>query len=174
MKPPLRIRELTADEIDELDRLYHETKDVRLRLRTQIILLAVESKLTAPQIAKIVRINDQSVRNWLRRYVAQGISGLEDEPRSGAPSKVTPEYEQRLLEVVRPRPRSLGQPFSTWTVQRLTDFLTRELGIVLSKATVHRLLQRHEIVFRRPQHMVSSPDPEYLLKKRQLKRNESS
>jgi transposase len=174
MKTPLRIRELTTDEISELDRLYHDTKDVRLRMRAQIILLAAENKLIAPQIANIMRVNDQSVRNWLRRYVAQGIRGLEDEPRSGAPRKVTAEYEQRLLEVVRQRPRSLGQPFSTWTVQKLADFLTLELGIVLSKATVQRVLQRHEIVFSRPQHIVSSPDPEYMVKKRRLKHNEQS
>lgn len=172
MKPPLRIRELTAEEISELDRLYRETKDVRLRLRAQIVLLAAETKLIAPEIAKVVRVNDQSVRNWLRRYMAQGIDGLSDEPRSGAPSKVTAEYEQRLLEVVRQRPRSLGQSFSTWTVQRLSDFLAHELGIELSKATVHRVLQRHDIVFSRPQHTVSSPDPEYMVKKRRLKGSE--
>jgi transposase len=174
MKPPLRIRELTADEIRELDQLYHETKDVRLRLRAQIVLLAADNKLIAPEIAKVVRVNDQSVRNWLRRYMAQGIAGLSDEPRSGAPSKVTAAYEQRLLEVVRQRPRTLGQSFSTWTVQRLANFLTQEVGIELSKATVHRVLQRHDIVFSRPQHTVSSPDPEYMVKKRRSKRNESS
>jgi transposase len=174
MKPPLRLRELTTDELSELDELYRETKDVRLRMRAQIVLLAAENKLIAPEIAKVVRVNDQSVRNWLRRYLSHGIAGLSDEPRSGAPSKVTAAYEQRLLEVVRQRPRALGQAFSTWTVQRLADFLAQELGIELSKATVQRVLQRHDIVFSRPQHTVSSPDPQYMVKKRRLKGNEQS
>lgn len=174
MKPPLRLRELTADELAELTKLYRETKEARIRLRAQIILLAAENKLIAPQIAQIVRVNDQTVRNWLRRYTTQGIAGLFDEPRSGAPRKVTAAYERRLLEVVRQRPRSLAQPFSMWSIQRLLDFLREETGIRLSKATIQRLLSNHEIVFSRPQHKISSPDPEYEVKKRRLKRNVSN
>jgi transposase len=145
-----------------------------MRLRAQIVLLAAENKLIAPQIASLVRVNDQTVRNWLRRYEQDGIQGLYDEPRTGAPRKVTDGYEKRLLEVVRQRPRSLEQPFSMWTIQRLVDFLGAEFGIRLSKATIQRLLSDNEIVFSRPQHKISSPDPEYELKKRRLKSNASN
>ena len=174
MKPPYRLRELSSDELAALHQLYRETKEARMRTRAQIVLLAAENQLTAPQISKLVRVNDQTVRNWLKRYSAQGIQGLFDEPRSGAPRKVTDSYEQRLLEVVRQRPRALAQPFSMWTIQRLVDFLSAEIGIRLSKATVQRLLDDNGIVFSRPQHTVSSPDPEYEVKKRRLKSNAST
>jgi transposase len=171
MRAPIRLRELTTEELAELNKLYRETKEARIRMRTQIILLAGENKLIAPQIASLVRVNDQTVRNWLRRYESEGIAGLYDEERSGAPRKVTSAYEERLLEIVRQRPRALEQSFSMWTMQRLADFLSAELGIHLSKATIQRLLVENEIVFSRPQHTVSSPDPEYVVKKRRLKRN---
>jgi transposase len=145
-----------------------------MRTRVHIVLLAAVNKLTAPEIAKIMRVNDQTVRNWLRRYESQGIKGLFDEPRPGAPRKVTAAYEKRLLEVVRQRPRSLAQPFSMWTIPRLVDLLSAELGIRLSQRTMARLLADHEIVFRRPQHKVTSPDPEYEVKKRRLKSNAST
>jgi transposase len=174
MKPPIRLRELTTDELAELNKLYGETKEARMRLRAQIILLAAENKLIAPQIASLVRVNDQTVRNWLRRYEQQGLQGLSDEPRPGAPRKVTAAYEKRLLEVVRQRPRSLAQPFSLWTIQRLVDFLGEEFDISLSKATIQRLLADNGIVFSRPQHKITSPDPEYEVKKRRLKNSASS
>jgi hypothetical protein len=47
--------------------LYRTTKDVRLRTRAQIILLAAEQGMSAPTIAHIVRENEQTVRNWLKR-----------------------------------------------------------------------------------------------------------
>jgi transposase len=174
MRPPLRLKELSKDELDELRQAYRETKEARIRTRVQIVLLAAEQQLIAPAIAKIVRVNDQTVRNWLRRYENSGLTGLFDEPRPGAPRKVTGDYEQRLLEVVRQRPRALAQPFSMWTIQRLVDFLGEESGIHLSKATVQRLLADNEIVFSRPQHKISSPDPEYEVKKRRLKSNAST
>ena len=110
MRTPIQVREISPEELNQLETLYRQTKDVRIRERTQIILLAAEQKMTAPQISLIVRRNDQTVRTWIRRFNAEGISGLYDAPRSGAPTQVTPTYRDRLLEIVRQRPRSLGQP----------------------------------------------------------------
>jgi transposase len=83
-------------------------------------------------------------------------------------------YKQRLVEIVRRRPRSLGQPYSLWTLQRLADFLAEETGLRVSHVTVRQILADHGIVLSRPQHKVSSPDPEYELKKRRLKDSETT
>jgi transposase len=174
MIPPIRVRDVPSEERSELEALYHETKDVRIRQRVQIILLAVERQMIAPQIASIVRTNDQTVRNWIKRFNREGIAGLYDEPRTGAPPKVTAAYRQRLVEIVRRRPRSLGQPYSLWTLQRLADFLAEETGIRVSHVTVRQILADHGIVLSRPQHKVTSPDPEYELKKRRLSGSETT
>ena len=89
MRRPLAIPVLTADELAALEQLYRTTRNVRLRTRAQIILLAGEQRLTAPAIAVIVREDDQTVRNWLKRYRAEGIAGLHDRPMPGAPPKIT-------------------------------------------------------------------------------------
>ena len=113
---PIEVRPLTTEELTQLDELYHRTKDVRVRSRAQMILLGAEEKITAPQIARIVRQDEQTVRRWIKRFNAEGVTGLYDEPKSGAPRRVTDAYRQRLLVVVRRRPRSLDQPYSLWTV----------------------------------------------------------
>lgn len=64
MRKPVEIPIPTADELEALEKLYRSTKEVRLRTRAQIILLAGEQRMSAPAIAKIVRENDQTVRNW--------------------------------------------------------------------------------------------------------------
>lgn len=174
MRKPIKVRAVPAEEKAELGRLYRQTKDVRMRERTQIILLAVEQQMTAPQICQIVRRNDQTVRNWIERFNGEGIAGLYDAPRPGAPATVTAEYTERLLVVVRQRPRSLDQPHSMWTLQRLADFMAEATGIRVSAPTISRLLTAHDIVMSRPQHKISSPDPEYEVKKRRLKSNEST
>ena len=173
MRKPVEIPIPTADELEALEKLYRSTKEVRLRTRAQIILLAGEQRMSAPAIAKIVRENDQTVRNWLKRWMAEGIEGLKDRPMPGAPSTVTKAYEERLLFVVRRRPRSLEQPYSMWTLQRLADYMAEQTGIRASYETVRKLLKAGEIVLSRPQHKISSPDPDYLLKKRRLKRRET-
>ena len=158
-----------AEDLESLDQLYRTTKDVRLQRRAQAILLAAEKGLVAAEIGEIIRKDEQTVRRWLKRYLAEGIEGLWDAPRPGGPTTVTPEYREKLLATVRRRPRSLGQPYSTWTLQRLADYLAEETGIRVSDETVRRYLAAQGITFSRPQHKISSPDPEYLVKKRRSK-----
>lgn len=171
---PIEVRPLTAEELTQLDALFHRTKDVRVRSRAQMMLLGAEDKMTAPQIAKIVRQDEQTVRRWIKRFNAEGISGLSDAPKSGAPRRVTESYRQRLLVVVRQRPRSLDQPYSLWTLQRLVEFMAEETGLRFSPETVRLILKANDIVISRPQHKVSSPDPGYEVKKRRLKSSETT
>lgn len=167
---PIRLRTLTPEELAELDQLYRTTPKPHMRTRAQIILLAAEQGLTAPQIAPIVRKDERTTRRWIQRYNAEGASGLFDKPRAGSPGKLTPAFTGRLLEVVRQRPRSLGLEFSLWTLERLADFMAEETGIRVTYEAIRLLLKRGGIVLSRPQHKITSPDPEYLVKKRRLKR----
>lgn len=173
MRPPIRLPELSPEAIAELDELYRTTRDVRLHRRAQMVLLAAEQHLLAPEIAKIVRSDEQTVRSWLKRYLSEGTAGLADAPRPGVQPKVTPEYREQLLQAVRQRPRSLGQPYSLWTLQRLADYMAEHTGIRVSYVTVRAHLLAGDIVLSRPQHKITSPDPEYEVKKRRLKRSET-
>lgn len=169
MRPPIRLPELSTEAVSELDELYRRTDDVRIRTRAQMVLLAAEQRMLVPDIARIVRSDEQTVRTWLKRYRAEGVSGLGDAPRPGATPKVTPAYREQLLETVHQRPRSLGQPYSLWTLQRLADYMAEQTGIRVSHITVRAYLKAAGIVLSRPQHKISSPDPEYKVKKRRLK-----
>src|SRR3712207_4975111 len=158
---PIRLDALSGEELRELDHLYHTTRDVRVRTRAQMALLAAEQGLVAAQIAAIARQNEETVRRWLVRYAAEGIAGLADAPRAGAPPKITPAYRERLLQIVRQRPRSLGLPFSLWTAARLADYLAETTKLRLSPASVCRVLRAGGMALSRPQHTITSPDPEY-------------
>jgi transposase len=173
MREPLEIAPLTTEEVEALDTLYRSTKDVRVRTRAHIILLAGEQRMTAPTIARIVRTDDQTVRNWFKRWTAEGIEGLKDRPMPERPAKVTQAYKEQVLMAVRRRPRALGQPYSMWTYQRLADYMAEQTGLRVAYETVRRVLAAQGIVLSRPQHKVSSPDPENLVKKRRLKKRET-
>ncbi len=160
----LRIGPLSPKQTTELQTLYRTTKDVRIRTRSQIILLA-NTGLSAPQIAKIVHLDPESVRHHLKRYRDEGVHGLADRPRSGRPVSATPAYVDAALTALRHRPRALNLPFSLWTLPRLLDYLHAQTGIVVPDETLRVHLRAHGISFSQPQHKVSSPDPEYAQKK---------
>ena len=166
---PIRLEAVSAGQLHELDELYRTSHDARVRIRALMVLLAAERRMVAGEIAAILRQHEETVRRWLARYEAEGTAGLSDAPRSGVPPKVTPDYRQRLLAVVHRRPRSLGLPFSMWTGSRLADYLAEQTGLRMSTPSIHRMLRAGELGLSRPQHTITSPDPDYALKKRRLK-----
>ena len=58
----IRIPALSPEQLEALEELYRTTRDARLRTRAQIVLLAAERRLTAAQIAEIVRASEETVR----------------------------------------------------------------------------------------------------------------
>jgi transposase len=166
----LYVSSLSEEQKVELDELYRKTEVPRVRTRAQMVLLSAEKKLKVDEIADIVRESSVTVLRWLHRYMAEGVQGLLDAPRAGRSSILTDEFRKRLLEVVRRRPRSLELEFSMWSLQRLADFMAEDTGIRASTETIRRALAKEEIVFSRPQHTISSPDPDYQVKKRRLKK----
>jgi transposase len=167
---PIRVPPLDSGQLAELGELYRTTREARLRTRAQMVLLAAEQRLTTAAIARIVRSSEETVRRWLKRYLAEGVEGLSDAPHPGAPRKVTEEYRELLVHSVRRRPRSLGLPFSVWTLRRLAEHMAEQTGIRVEYETVRLHLKAEGIVLSRPQHTITSPDPEYALKKRRSKR----
>jgi len=172
MKKAIYVPTLSEQQRAELDQLYRKTDVPRVRTRAQMVLLSAEKRLKAEEIADVVRESAVTVLRWLHRYISEGIEGLRDAPRAGRSSVVTEPFRRRLLEVVRRRPRSLDLEYSMWTLQRLADFLAVETGIRVSDETIRRELAKEGIVFSRPQHTISSPDPEYQVKKRRSKKPE--
>jgi len=172
MKKAIRVPPLTEEQHAALEQLYRRTKLPRVRTRAQMVLLSAEQRLKAEEIAVIVRESAVTVLTWLKRYLAEGIEGLQDAPRAGRSAIVTEEFRKSLLESVRRRPRSLGLAFSMWTLQRLADDLAEKTGLRVSDETIRRELAKEGIVFSRPQHTISSPDPEYQVKKRRWKKPE--
>jgi transposase len=170
----IQVPPLKAEQLAELEELYQKTDKPRYRTRAQMVLLSSEQGLKAEEIAQIVRESHTTILRWLKRYLAEGIEGLQDDPKPGRSPVVTEVYRKRLLEVVRRRPRSLGLEYSMWTLQRLSEYLAEETGVRISSETVRRELAKEDIVFSRPQHTISSPDPEYQVKKRRLKTPETS
>jgi transposase len=152
-----------------LDQLYRTTKLPRLRPRAQMMWLAAEQGLKVRQMALMVRAREAPGLRWLTRDLAEGLEGLQDAPRPGRPAPMTATDTAELVAAVRRRPRSLGLPFSRWTLQRWVEFLAERTGMRVSDETVRRALQHAGLVLSRPQHQISRPDPDYAVKQRRVK-----
>ena len=62
---PIRVPPLDSEQLNALEDLYRTTREARLRTRAQMVLLAAERRLTAAEIAEIVRASEETVRRLI-------------------------------------------------------------------------------------------------------------
>jgi transposase len=160
----LRVRELTAEERDKIERLVRaETAPVRLVRRARIIDLAVHGA-TVPTIARQLGLVDKAVRPWIRRFNAAGLAGLTDAPRSGRPPTYTEEQRSRVIALARsvpPKPAAGALPPTChWTLDLLQRVLNAE-GLAIKRSQIRRVLQAEHIRWQKPRTWLQSDDPDF-------------
>lgn len=123
-----KIIELTAQQRIELENGYRNGQSHGFRQRCQMVLLKSE-KRTSVEITQILGGCVMAVNNWLKRYQAEGISGLEIRPGRGRKSILKAEDLETVKQQVKlTRQRislakseleaSLEKPFSLSTLRR--------------------------------------------------------
>jgi transposase len=144
----LRWREVTADELERVRRLIQmRTAPVRVVERARIIWLAHHG-WTAPAIARELRLSKHTVRQWLRRFNAQGLAGLADRPRSGRPPTYTPEEVGGVVALALTDPDALDLPFGCWTLDRLAVYLNEVIGLPIKRSRIGEVLRAEGLRWR--------------------------
>jgi transposase len=145
-------RRLSADERRELRRMARREVG-RVSERLHMVLLA-DRGYSVAQIATLYECSEATVRQWLGRFEAGGVAGLRDRPRSGRPRKADAAARARIRRTVEQPPAGAGYGFGCWSVVTLCGHLAERLGLVLSRATVRRVLVGLEYRWRRPKHVL--------------------
>lgn len=101
--------EISDEDRRELERVVRASNcGVRIVERARIVLAASEG-LTAERIAERVGCSERTVKKWRPRYARNGIEGLTDAPRSGAPLTHGPETRALLIAKACTRPEPTAQ-----------------------------------------------------------------
>jgi transposase len=135
----LRLRDLTEEERKMIERLVQaRSTPVGKLKRAQIIWLASQGQ-AAPTIAQQLGVGADMVRLRLKRFNAQGLSGLEEAPRSGRPTTYTPEEVSIIIQTALSKPQQLGEDYAMWTLDRLVDYLQRVKGIRMKRSRISEI-----------------------------------
>ena len=167
MKAPLFVRPFTTEEREQLAAALH-AKDA-FRLRRAQYLLASANKMIPRQIADLYGGSQQNVRNVIRAFNQSGLDCLT--PLSRRPKTVVAQLDgknlERLQQILHQSPRTFGKNQSTWT-QALLAQVAHSQGLTeqpVSHETIRQALKRLKANWKRAKQWITSPDPQYALKK---------
>ncbi len=146
-KTPLVV---SQEERVTLDSLAHRSRTAPQLARRARIVLACADGLDNKLVAKKLRMTPQTVGRWRRRFVADRLDGLYDEPRPGTPRKITDEQvEAVVIRTLESKPRGATQ----WSVRSMAK------ASGLSRMTVSRVWKAFGLQPHRTETFKLSPDP---------------
>ena len=162
----LRLRELTEEERAVVEKLAHSrTVPARQVERARIIWRASQGEM-APAIAAALGLTAETGRDWIKRFNAQGLAGLEDQPRAGRPPTYTPEQVARVIATALTDPKRLDLPFASWTLDRLATYLNEHEGIAIKRSRIDEILLKEGLRWRKHENWFGERvDPEFAEKR---------
>lgn len=160
MRPPeVFVRELAPAEGQRLKRLSKQSKVASTRQRA-LILLASNTLMSAPEIARMLLTDESHVRKVIHDFNRHGFESLRPRIQGGRPRRISTDDEARIVAVAGARPSTLGVPYTRWSLAKLSRYL-RGQALEVSPAHLARILARNGISLQRTRSWKQSPDPEY-------------
>ena len=130
--PKKFVSSLSEGNITGLENLMKDDRSARVRMRAHSILLS-DRKMSIDVIAAFYNVSRDTVSSWIDRWEREGLHGLRDRPRCGAPRTIT-EAERRLIRTLVNRyPRSNREVIKTFAART---------GKTISESTIRRILKQ--------------------------------
>ncbi len=150
---------LSDDERETLERWARRPNSAQALASRCRIVLACAAGATNQEVAVELGLHQATVDKWRGRFVAQRLDGLHDEPRPGAPRKITDEHVERVIV------KTLEE-----TPVGATHWSTRSMATAsgLNQTAVSRIWRAFGLKPHLAESFKLSPDPQFIDKVRDI------
>src|SRR6059036_3115683 len=156
---PILVLRLAPPEREALERWSRRPKMAQVLAQRARIVLACAAGAANADVAVQMRVTRQTVGKWRSRFVARRLEGLRDEPRPGAPRRITDAHVER---VVTRTLESAPADATHWSTRSMAQ------ACGLSQSSVSRIWRAFALKPHRAETFKLSKDPLFVEKVRDI------
>jgi transposase len=132
----------------------------RSALRPPLAWCAIGStRMSAPQVAQFLGDGTRTVEYWVKRFNAEGLSGLIEGERPGRPARLSESQLEQLEVILRESPQAHGMTGNLWDGKTVAEWLRRNWAVKLSIRQCQRLFRQLGFRQRKPRPVIAHADP---------------
>lgn len=167
MIPPIYVRKLTEEEQRQLEAGLRSKEAFTMR-RSQIVLASAKGQRPS-EIAENLSCAVQSVRNAINKFNSKAMECLIKGSSRPHKTRLIMDEEkcEQIKDLLHHSPYEYGKKRSTWTLKLVAE-VCFEKGIteqLVTSESISNALKRLKVGWKRAKHWITSPDPQYELKK---------
>ena len=148
---------LPVEQVATIREMFQNHPKRRLRERAMIVILSSEG-FCVTKVASILKLNVDTVSDWLDAYEAKGFLGLYDKPIPGRPPRLTKQHEQQIDQWFEHSPRDEGYQHSNWTLKLLLHHVNKIFGKRFSLTRIWQIIRKLGFVTICPRHRSIAPN----------------
>src|SRR3954468_6277217 len=150
----------------QLRALARRERDGRVSARLLALANALDG-MSREEAARAAGMDRQTLRDWVRRYNAEGIAGLRDRSRPGRPCALDEGRQAALKALILRGPRLERDGCVAWRIRDLCALAERRFGVRYGESGMARLMKRLDLSRQkaRPVHPEADPKARERFKK---------
>ena len=157
-----------------MQQIVRRGKHGSVRVRRALIIMASAAGTPVPAIARLVAADEDTVRDVIHAFNDRGLHALDPRWAGGRPRLISDEDIAFIVATATARPKTLGLPFTRWSVRKLGAYLAGSYQYVepgrglqrmparrvrIGRERLRQVLRDNDITFQRPGPGRSPPTP---------------
>ncbi len=159
-------RELSYSDLEKLNS-YKKGTHRNHRDKAIAIIMACSGR-SMLEITTIVRRSPTTVKRWINRFEKDGTVFIETNLDKRKNNPELKERTNRIIKILHRSPKDYKINRTAWHIEAIAAAYGKDYGKTLSTSAIHRAIKDTNYSWRRAKKVLTSPDPKYRQKVRDL------
>ena len=111
------------------------------RVNRVLSILALAEEVAVSEAARMLRVSQEAVRGWFKRYLLEGASGLRAKKSPGRRPKLTKSQRRKLCQLIDAGPAKAGLSGNCWRSPMIQRLIQEHFGVLYSVRYISALLK---------------------------------
>ena len=135
-----------------------EQKGDYSKVKKILLILLLGAGQLISEIGSLLNITAQTGREWLKKYLKDGIRGFRSGKSPGRPSKLTKSQRKELCRIIKAGPEKSGFLGGCWRTPMLQHFIKEKYGVFYNARYLSELLKNMGFSYQKAKFIASKQD----------------
>jgi transposase len=127
--------------LNSLKLAYKQENNGKIKERI-LMMIKLEDGLSCNKTAEFFDCPHSKVLFWKYRFEEEGLTGLQNKPKSGRPRFLSEKQEVVVKKIVLEPPKSKNVLYAGWSTKQVRKLIQEKTGILYSPLQVRKILHR--------------------------------
>jgi len=123
-----------------------------------LAILSLDNGVKRIDIIRILQVSLEVIRQWVIRYLTQGLHGLTNGKKPGRPGNLTKSQRKELSKLIGDGPEACGFPGGCWRSPMIQHLIHERFGTFYSVKYISELLKNMPFSYQKAQFVAADRD----------------